>query len=179
MWDALQSKPDQHHLKFGFCRHPNVQPFVHSLVSNDREWKSNLLNFPIPLFPDSSVRLTALWCRARIDCFPLLILLLLVFRNFHLQMSGLVILAVAVWTVFWKHQYVSLLSTTNYAIGTYSLLAAGLLALLGGFIGCCGVWREQRPMLLLVRNIGKEKILLKTSGFAYNSLRMFSLNKIT
>lgn len=63
-------------------------------------------------------------------------------------MSGLVIVGITLWTVFWKHHYISLLSTTNYAIGTYSLLAAGLLAVLGGILGCCGVWREQRAMLL-------------------------------
>ncbi|KXJ75563.1 hypothetical protein RP20_CCG011489 [Aedes albopictus] len=85
-------------------------------------------------------------------------------------MSGMVILAITVWTVFWKHQYVSLLSTTNYAIGTYSLLAAGLLALLGGFIGCCGVWREQRPMLLLVRKFWLTivNVDFETVGFSYN-----------
>lgn len=89
--------------------------------------------------------------------------------NIIFFMSGLVILAVTVWTVFWKHQYVSLLSTTNYAIGTYSLLAAGLLALLGGFIGCCGVWREQRPMLLLYTFILLFVFLLEAivGGLAY------------
>lgn len=68
--------------------------------------------------------------------------------NIIFFMSGLVIIGVTVWTVLWKHHYVSLLSTTNYAIGTYSLLAAGLLAVLGGILGCCGVWREQRALLL-------------------------------
>lgn len=77
-----------------------------------------------------------------------------------LQMSGLVIIGVTVWTVLWKHHYVSLLSTTNYAIGTYSLLAAGLLAVLGGILGCCGVWREQRALLLGVSFFLREILVL-------------------
>ncbi|XP_062563012.1 CD151 antigen-like [Armigeres subalbatus] len=89
--------------------------------------------------------------------------------NIIFFMSGLVIMGITVWTVFWKHQYISLLSTTNYAIGTYSLLAAGLLALIGGIIGCCGVWREQRPMLLLYTFILLFVFLLEAivGGLAY------------
>lgn len=65
-------------------------------------------------------------------------------------MSGIGVAAVAVWTIACKHQYVSLLVTVNYEAGTFALLAAGLLAILGGFVGCCGVWREHRAMILCV-----------------------------
>ncbi|ETN61068.1 hypothetical protein AND_007291 [Anopheles darlingi] len=68
------------------------------------------------------------------------------------KISGLVIVGVTLWTVFCKHQYISLLSTTNYAIGTYALLAAGVLAIVGGILGCCGVLHEQRAILLLVHH---------------------------
>lgn len=65
-------------------------------------------------------------------------------------MSGIGVAGVAIWTIFWKHQYISLLVSSNYAFGTYALFAAGVLAILGGFVGCCGVWREQRSMILCV-----------------------------
>ncbi|XP_040164117.1 CD151 antigen-like isoform X1 [Anopheles arabiensis] len=63
--------------------------------------------------------------------------------------SGSIIIGVTLWTIIWKHQYISLLSTTNYVTGTYALLTAGLFAVFGGILGCCGVWREHRGVLLL------------------------------
>uniref|UniRef100_A0AAG5D231 Tetraspanin n=2 Tax=Anopheles atroparvus TaxID=41427 RepID=A0AAG5D231_ANOAO len=84
-------------------------------------------------------------------------------------MSGMVIVGVTLWTVFWKHQYISLLSTTNYAIGTYALLAAGLLAVVGGVLGCCGVCHEHRGILLMYTFILLFVFLLEAivGGLAY------------
>lgn len=65
-------------------------------------------------------------------------------------MSGIGVTTIGIWTIFWKHQYISLLETSNYAIGTYALLAAGTLTIFGGVLGCCGIWREQRALLLCV-----------------------------
>ena len=65
-------------------------------------------------------------------------------------MCGIGVSVVAIWTIFWKHDYISLLITSSYAIGTYALLAAGLIAVFGGFVGCCGVWREERTLLFCV-----------------------------
>uniref|UniRef100_A0A182YE10 Uncharacterized protein n=1 Tax=Anopheles stephensi TaxID=30069 RepID=A0A182YE10_ANOST len=86
-----------------------------------------------------------------------------------LQISGLVIIGVTLWTIFWKHQYISLLSTTNYVIGTYALLAAGLLAVVGGVLGCCGVWHEQRGVLVLYTFVLLIVFLLEfiVGGLAY------------
>ncbi|XP_058065154.1 CD151 antigen-like [Anopheles bellator] len=83
--------------------------------------------------------------------------------------SGLVIIGVTLWTVLWKHQYISLLSTTNYAIGTYALLAAGVLAVAGGILGCCGVWHEQRAVLLIYTFVLLFVFLLEAivGGLAY------------
>ncbi|XP_052888305.1 CD151 antigen-like [Anopheles moucheti] len=83
--------------------------------------------------------------------------------------SGLVIIGVTLWTIFWKHQYISLLSTTNYVIGTYALLAAGLLAVFGGILGCCGVWHEQRGVLVLYTFVLLVVFLLEfiVGGLAY------------
>lgn len=85
-----------------------------------------------------------------LNCFAVvkdLIILLVIFLQ---QMSGIGVAGVAIWTIFCKHQYISLLVTSSYAIGTYALLVAGLMAVFGGFLGCCGVWREQRAMILCV-----------------------------
>lgn len=65
-------------------------------------------------------------------------------------MSGIAVVTISIWTIIWKHQYVSLLTTSTYIIGTYALFVAGVLAIFGGFIGCCGIWREQRAMILSV-----------------------------
>ncbi|XP_050070523.1 CD151 antigen-like [Anopheles maculipalpis] len=83
--------------------------------------------------------------------------------------SGLVIIGVTLWTILWKHQYISLLSTTNYVIGTYALLAAGLLAVVGGVLGCCGVWHEQRGVLVLYTFVLLIVFLLEfiVGGLAY------------
>ena len=77
-------------------------------------------------------------------------MLILIKIPFYLQLSGIGVIATVAWTVFQKHQYISLLSSTNYLFATYGLLLAGLLAVLGGIAGCCGVWRESRTLILLV-----------------------------
>lgn len=72
-------------------------------------------------------------------------------------MSGVAVVVVAVWTILNKHQYISLLSTSNYLFCTYGLLLAGGLAVFGGFLGCCGVWRENRAIILFVSNFCQMK----------------------
>ncbi|XP_058129744.1 CD151 antigen-like [Anopheles ziemanni] len=89
--------------------------------------------------------------------------------NTMFLISGMVIVGVTLWTVFWKHQYISLLSTTNYVIGTYALLAAGLLAVIGGVLGCCAVCHEHRGILLMYTFILLLVFLLEAivGGLAY------------
>lgn len=65
-------------------------------------------------------------------------------------MSGVAVTAAAVWTIIWKHQYVSLLATPTYVLASYGLLLAGVLTIGGAIWGCCGIWREQRSMLCCV-----------------------------
>ena len=79
-------------------------------------------------------------------------------------MSGIVVVGVSIWTIIWKHQYVSLLSTFNYIFITYCFLTAGAIALITGFLGCCGVWREHRAMILGVS-------LILSSAKNYKSLK--------
>ncbi|WP_278924693.1 tetraspanin family protein, partial [Pseudophaeobacter profundi] len=59
------------------------------------------------------------------------------------------VLAVGLWSVIYKHQYVSLLTTSTYVLTGYVLVVAGALVLLVVILGCCGVWRENRCLLLV------------------------------
>lgn len=73
-------------------------------------------------------------------------------RLFLLQLSGLVVGGIGVWTVIWKHSYVSLLTTSTYPILAYALIVAGVLAVVGSWLGCGGVTAENRCVLLIVSN---------------------------
>lgn len=59
----------------------------------------------------------------------------------------------AVWTIFWKHKFIALLASHNYAFAAYGLFLAGALAIIGGVFGWCGVWRENRAILLCVSKL--------------------------
>lgn len=65
-------------------------------------------------------------------------------------MSGDAVIAVAIWTIFWKHDYISLLATPSYFLISYGLLLSGVLAVTAATWGCCSVWRELRSMLCVV-----------------------------
>lgn len=68
--------------------------------------------------------------------------------NILFLLSGIAVFGVGVWTILFKLQYSSLLTTITYAVGTYALTFAGALAIIGGIIGCCGVFYEQRAIIL-------------------------------
>ncbi|XP_077286979.1 CD151 antigen-like [Arctopsyche grandis] len=68
--------------------------------------------------------------------------------NVVFMVAGLAVFSVGLWTVISKHQYVSLLSTITYPMAAYVLLAAGTLAAFASILGYCGLWRENRSMLL-------------------------------
>ncbi|XP_070490862.1 CD151 antigen-like [Chironomus tepperi] len=64
-------------------------------------------------------------------------------------MSGTAVIALSVWTLLYKHQYVALLTSSSYQFCTYALLLAGIGAILSSIIGCCGVKRENRAIILI------------------------------
>ncbi|KAI0223344.1 Tetraspanin [Lamellibrachia satsuma] len=68
--------------------------------------------------------------------------------NIILWLSGLLILAMGLWTVLDKHHYVSLLSSNTYVATTYLLIATGGFILIVGIFGCCGAWKENRICLM-------------------------------
>lgn len=62
-------------------------------------------------------------------------------------MSGVAVVAVAIWIICWKHDYISLLTTPWYYLISYGLLLSGVLAVTSAIWGCCSIWRELRPMI--------------------------------
>lgn len=67
-------------------------------------------------------------------------------------MSGCAITLVALWSIFWKHQYISLLVNAVYPFISYGLLMSGILASGAALFGCYVVWRDQRSMICCVSN---------------------------
>lgn len=65
-------------------------------------------------------------------------------------MSGIAVSGVAMWTIFLKLHYASLLASIAYQVGTYGLAVAGTLAIIGGFLGCFGIFYEQKAIILFV-----------------------------
>ncbi|KAJ6645535.1 Tetraspanin-11 [Pseudolycoriella hygida] len=86
-----------------------------------------------------------------------------------IKMSGVLVTVVSIWTLFWKHQYTSLLPTRSYVIGTYALLAAGCLSVLGSLIGLCGICRQFKTLVLLYIYLLLMVFLLEANvgGLAY------------
>jgi hypothetical protein len=74
---------------------------------------------------------------------------------YFLQMSGVAIVGLSVWTLLFKHQYVVLLASSSYQFCTYALLLAGIGAILASIIGCCGVKRENRAIILIVSQMSE------------------------
>jgi hypothetical protein len=65
-------------------------------------------------------------------------------------MSGTAVIALGVWTIVFKHQYVALLNSSSYQFCTYALLLAGIGAVLSSIVGCFGIKRENRAIILIV-----------------------------
>lgn len=60
-------------------------------------------------------------------------------------------LAVGVWTLVDKSDYISLLSSSLYSASAYILIAAGVIVIVTGIIGCCATLKEMRSLLIVVR----------------------------
>lgn len=65
-------------------------------------------------------------------------------------MSGVAVTTVAIWTIGWKHQFVTLLDTKFYIIISYVLLSAGLLSIATVFLGCYGIRSDKKSAICLV-----------------------------
>ena len=58
------------------------------------------------------------------------------------QLSGIGIIAIAVWTLIDKSHYISLLSSITYSATVYIMLITGGIIILVGILGCCGACRD-------------------------------------
>lgn len=58
-------------------------------------------------------------------------------------------MAVGIWTIIEKSDYISLLSSRTYAVSAYILIVAGIIVMITGFLGCCATFKEQKGLLRL------------------------------
>jgi len=72
---------------------------------------------------------------------------LLIAINFVFLLGGGAALAIGVWTVMMKMQYVPLLGTAYYNIVVFLLIGSGILVLITGIIGCVGAVRKRGGLL--------------------------------
>ncbi|XP_073709390.1 CD151 antigen, like isoform X2 [Misgurnus anguillicaudatus] len=64
-----------------------------------------------------------------------------------LELAGGAVMAVGIWTLVEKSDYISLLSSKIYAVSAYILIVAGVIVMITGVLGCCATFKEQRRLL--------------------------------
>ncbi|KAG8515721.1 CD151 antigen [Galemys pyrenaicus] len=65
------------------------------------------------------------------------------------QLAGLAVMAVGVWTLALKSDYISLLASGTYLATAYLLVVAGIVVMVTGVLGCCATFKERRNLLRL------------------------------
>ncbi|CAI5664055.1 CD151 antigen isoform X3 [Oreochromis niloticus] len=75
---------------------------------------------------------------------------LLFLFNVLFWLAGGAVLAVGVWTLVEKGDYISLLSSGFYATSAYILIAAGVIVIVTGIIGCCATLNEMKSLLIVL-----------------------------
>lgn len=83
----------------------------------------------------------------RETCGTICLKYLLITFNFLFWLAGGVVMAVGVWTLVEKSDYISLLSSKTYAASAYILVLAGAIVMVTGVLGCCATFKEQRRLL--------------------------------
>ncbi|XP_030587065.1 CD151 antigen isoform X2 [Archocentrus centrarchus] len=74
---------------------------------------------------------------------------LLFLFNILFWLAGGAVLAVGVWTMVEKSDYISLLNSGFYATSAYILIAAGVIVIVTGIIGCCATLNEMKSLLIV------------------------------
>lgn len=74
---------------------------------------------------------------------------LLLLFNLLFWLAGGAVLAVGVWTLVEKSDYVSLLNSSFYSASAYILIAAGVIVIVTGIIGCCATLKETKSLLIV------------------------------
>ncbi|XP_043938817.1 CD151 antigen [Protopterus annectens] len=67
--------------------------------------------------------------------------------NFFFWLAGGVVMAVGIWTLVEKSDYISLLPSSTYAATAYILVIAGVIVMITGLLGCCATFKERRNLL--------------------------------
>ncbi|XP_016088468.1 CD151 antigen-like [Sinocyclocheilus grahami] len=86
---------------------------------------------------------------------------LLFIFNLFFWLAGGAVMAVGLWTLVDKSDYISLLSSSTYSAAAFILIGAGAVVVLTGILGCCATIREQRGLLVVVREHYGQIILPK------------------
>lgn len=68
--------------------------------------------------------------------------------NIIFWITGVTFLAVGIWALASKHDYINLLGSNTYSATTFLFLSVGVIIILVGFLGCLGALREIRCCLV-------------------------------
>lgn len=83
------------------------------------------------------------------SCGTICLKYLLFIFNLLFWLAGGAVMAVGIWTLVDKSDYISLLSSSTYMIAAFILIGAGAVVMFTGILGCCATIREQRALLLV------------------------------
>ncbi|XP_054476376.1 CD151 antigen [Anoplopoma fimbria] len=84
-----------------------------------------------------------------LSCGTICLKYLLFLFNILFWLAGGAVLAVGVWTLMEKSDYISLLNSSFYSVSAYILIAAGVIVIVTGIIGCCATLKEMRSLLIV------------------------------
>ncbi|XP_026166286.1 CD151 antigen isoform X1 [Mastacembelus armatus] len=87
--------------------------------------------------------------RKTYTCGTICLKYLLLLFNILFWLAGGVVLGVGVWTLVEKSDYISLLNSSFYSASAYILIAAGLIVIVTGIIGCCATLKELKSLLIV------------------------------
>ncbi|XP_034032274.1 CD151 antigen isoform X3 [Thalassophryne amazonica] len=85
----------------------------------------------------------------RNTCGTICLKYLLFIFNLLFWLAGGAVLAVGVWTLVEKSDYISLLNSSYYLASAYVLITAGLIVIVTGVIGCCATLNEMKSLLIV------------------------------
>ncbi|TRY97030.1 hypothetical protein DNTS_001443 [Danionella cerebrum] len=74
---------------------------------------------------------------------------LLFIFNLLFWLAGGAVMAVGIWTLVDKSDYIHLLSSNTYMIAAFILIGAGAVVVFTGILGCCATIREQKGLLIV------------------------------
>nr|XP_040017960.1 CD151 antigen isoform X1 [Gasterosteus aculeatus aculeatus] len=84
-----------------------------------------------------------------LSCGTICLKYLLFLFNILFWLAGGTVLAVGVWTMVEKSDYISLLNSSLYSVSAYLLIAAGVIVIVTGIIGCCATLKEMKSLLIV------------------------------